>query len=157
MIVWTIIKAVFSGIFGFVAPLLAAIPPKAWMIIAGIVAVLIAVLFWNHHERAIGEARNAAAIATLDKTISGLQGQLTEAQSANQACDGSITRLELDKQTCESGRVADRQAQATTLAARNATEIKLKRDATAAHTKLQALLEGRCKAWADEPACGVEQ
>jgi len=151
-----IFGAVFRGAFGFVAPIFAAIPPKAWMIIAGVVAVLIAVLFWNHHERAIGEARSKDAIATLDKTIADLQGQLGDAQSANQACDGSITRLELDKATCEKGRLADQQLQATTIAAHNASEIKLKQAAAVARTKLQELLAGRCKAWADEPACGVE-
>jgi hypothetical protein len=151
-----IFGAVFRGVFGFVAPIFAAIPPKAWMIIAGVVAVMIAVLFWNHHERAIGEARSKDAIATLDKTIADLQGQLGDAQSANQACDGTIKRLELDKATCESGRVADKAAQASTLAARNATEVKLKQDAASARAKLQASLAGRCKAWADEPACGVD-
>ena len=138
---------------GTVAPWAAAIPARAWMIIAGVAVVFVAVMFWNSHERSIGEKRGQAAIVTLNKVLGEKQTQLDAAKDANHACDGTITRLELDKATCESGRTADRTLQATTIAERNATELKLKRDAAAARAKLQATLAGRCKAWADQPTC----
>ena len=138
---------------GTVAPWAAAIPARAWMIIAGVAVVLVAVMFWNSHERAIGEKRGQDAITALNKVLGEKQTQLDAAQDANHACDGTITRLELDKATCESGRTLDQAQQAKTIAERNATEVNLKRDAAASRAKLQATLAGRCKAWADQPTC----
>jgi len=138
-------------VFAFLLPLLGwakAIPLKDWLWFGLVVAIVIALLAWNHHERAIGRAQADAKIAAI-------QAQLTEAQSANESGERAIDALKSANGQCEAGRLADKAAQAKALQDRDAAKAKLAQDATAARAKLKAVLAGRCKAWADLPACGV--
>lgn len=137
--------------FAFLLPLLGwakAIPIKDWLYAGAFALAVAGYLFWAHHERAIGRAQDAAKIVAIS-------AQLTEAQSANRSNADAIKALQEANHQCEAGRLADQSAQVAALKDRDIAQAKLSKDAAAARTKLQALLAGRCKAWADQPACGV--
>jgi hypothetical protein len=125
-----------------------AIPLKDWLYAAAFAMAVAGYLFWAHHQRAIGRAQDAAKIVAIS-------AQLTEAQSANRSNADAIKALQEANHQCEAGRLADQSAQAVALKDRDIAQAKLSKDAATARTKLQALLAGRCKAWADQPACGV--
>jgi chromosome condensin MukBEF ATPase and DNA-binding subunit MukB len=139
--------------FAFLLPLLGwakAIPLKDWLYAAAFATAVAGYLYWAHHERAIGRAQEQAQITDL-------QTRLTEAQSANRSNDDAIKALQAANHLCEAGRIADQAAQTKALQDRDTAQAKLSKDAATARSKLQALLAGRCKAWADQPACGVSQ
>jgi len=124
------------------------IPLRDWLGAIALGAIIVFVLWWDHRERQIGRDESAAQITTLN-------GQLADAQSANRSNADAIKALQSANHQCESGREADREAQATALKDRDAVAAKLNKDAAAARATLQALLAGRCKDWAQQPACGV--
>jgi len=125
-----------------------AIPLKDWLYAIAFAAAVALYLFWAHHERAIGRDEDAAKIAAIS-------AQLVEAQSANRSNNDAIKALQEANHQCEAGRIADKDAQTKALQDRDAAQVKLSKDAANARATLQALLAGRCKAWADQPACGV--
>jgi hypothetical protein len=125
-----------------------AIPLKEWLYAIAFIAVVLLYLFWAHHERAIGRDQDAGKITAI-------AAQLEQAQEANRSGADAIKALQAANHLCEAGRLADKDAQATALKNRDIMQTKLTADATAARATLQALLAGRCKAWAALPACGV--
>jgi hypothetical protein len=136
---------------GFLVPLLGwakAIPLKDWLYAIAFIAAVMLYLFWAHHERAIGRDEDAAQITKIT-------AQLLDAQSANRSNNDAIKALQQANHACEAGRLADQDAQKKALQDRDTAQAKLSKDAAAARATLQALLAGRCKAWADQPACGV--
>jgi len=125
-----------------------AIPLRDWLGAGALMAVFLFVMWWDHHERQIGREESAAKITAIS-------AQLTEAQSANRSNNDAIKALQEANHQCEAGRIADKDAQTKALQDRDAAQVKLSNDAANARATLQALLAGRCKAWAALPACGV--
>lgn len=152
---WSLLLGFVTGGFGWVVGIAKAIPLRAWLIIAGVIAVAVAVLSWNAHERAIGRAQDAAQIVALATRVKTLATDLDTATNANAAFDGTIKGLKLSLATCESGRLADNAATAAAQA-RYATQVQgATRDAAQARAATAALLAGRCKASANEAFCGA--
>ena len=99
-----------------------------------------------HHERAIGRAEKQAEVDTLTANVA----KITD---ANKSCADVLTQVKFSQAQCETGRLADQVATAKAVDAGVAAQKKLAADASAARTKLAALLTGRCKDWANQPAC----
>lgn len=120
---------------------------RQWLVGGALLVVLCGYLYWSHHEREIGRKQSAAKIATIT-------AQLTDAHNAIASNQDVIASLQFANAQCETGRLADQTAQMHALSARDQTDISLRAQAAAARSKLDALLAGRCKDWASQPACG---
>lgn len=141
---------------GFLLPWLKAIPLRAWLIIGALVAVFVAILLWNHHERAIGRAQNAAQITALGERVKDLATQLQQAQDANAVFNDAVAKLQASLKECESGRRVDAQRAADAKTAYDAALAKLRARSSDSHAQTaKRLADPQCKSWAAEPACGV--
>lgn len=153
---WAVLRSRAVAAAGAVFPLIKAVPLKAWLILSGAAVAGVTLLWFAHHERDIGRAESAATNASKDMLIGTLSAQLIEAQGANGSNQGAIKRLQLANAECEAGREVDRAAQASATHDHNAAVLELQRQAAQARARLQQQLNGECKAWAAQPACGAE-
>lgn len=113
--------------------------PKQLMIAGGIFAVTALAMWGIHHERQIGRDQ--------------VKVELQKADDANAAFVKTVAALKASMAECESNRLIDQNLQRDALAQRDADAKKLTAAATTARAKLDAVLAGRCKAWASQPAC----
>lgn len=80
---------------------------------------------------------------------------IARAADANLAQRDAIARAREALARCEAGRLLDASAQARVLADHSAQFEVLTRRAAAARAAAQASNAGVCRAWAQQPACGV--
>src|SRR5512146_1559745 len=128
--------------------LLKLVPLKDWLYIGAGLVLTVGLLSYNHHERAIGRQQSAAEIATY-------QNQLSLAQAANASAGTAIKALETKLAECEKGRLVDKAAQDDAQKAYARAIELFKAGDAAARVRTAKLLQGDCKAWAAQPACGV--
>ena len=84
-----------------------------------------------------------------------LHGVIDRAGDINAGQRAVIARAQQALAQCEAGRLFDASAQAAVLADRNAQFDALARRAAAERAAIAASNAGPCRAWAQQPACGV--
>jgi len=116
-----------------------AVPTLAWVCLALVTSLTGNALQWR--ASAVNAAR---AEAKVDKVA-----------DANDSSQVTIDALKDSIADCEAGRVFDRAGNLAALAQRETDRAAIAQDAQAARAKLSAVLDGRCRDWASQPACGV--
>lgn len=116
-------------------------------IIAGAIAVLLSGIWYAHHH--VYEQGRAAQLAIDTPKLE----LLRVAQDVNEGNAKVLVAVQASAAACEAGRIADAQEANRVTAERNLLVVSLTAKAKASQARLADELKGRCKAWADQPAC----
>lgn len=128
--------------------LLSIIPGKVWAGVAIAGALIIGVGGIHHRGFKSG-------VASMQAKLDAATLRASQAEAANSSAAGVIARLRLDKQSCESGRLADQTAAAKALAGNDAQSAAILTQLKRTKAQIEAVMRGECKTWAEQASCGI--